>query len=175
MNGSIAGHVRSSAERHDAEEDAGEHARAADAVGEPAADRAQERGEHDEPGGAEPGVGGRKAERVLQERRQVDRERDESAEGQEVEEREDPGEPLTAEDREHFRDPRAPPGPGSVPGQKSEHHRPEEQQHGEPAKDRGKPDPGAERGPQKHGGGLADRPQPVESQRGALTLGRRPP
>ena len=31
-------------------------------------------------------------------------------------------EPLTAEDREHCRDPRAATGPGSVPGQKREHH-----------------------------------------------------
>ena len=58
-------------------------------------------GQHDEPGGAEPGIGGRQAELVAQQRRQVDRERDEAAEGEEVEGGERPRQPLRREHADH--------------------------------------------------------------------------
>ena len=85
--------------------DAAEHPRedlgAADPVGQPSADGPHERREHDESSGSEAGVGGSQAELRPQQRRQVDRERDEAAEGEEVEGAEQPGGRLAAQHRGH--------------------------------------------------------------------------
>jgi hypothetical protein len=109
--------------------------RAADAIGQPAAERPHQRCEHHEARGAETRIARRQAELRSQQCRQVDREGDESTERQEVKRAEPPCDRFFAQHSHHCRKPG-----GSrrdrIARERKEDDRPREQQHAGAAKHR---------------------------------------
>ena len=90
--------------RRDAAEHPRQDLRPPDPIRQPAADRPHQGCEDDEPGRPESGVGRHEMKLRPQQRRQVDREGDESAEGQEVEGPEQPRRRLPLQQRDHRAD-----------------------------------------------------------------------
>ena len=163
-------------ERSQRREDRAQHARAADAVGEPASQRARQSREHHEAGGAESGVGRPESELVLEQGGQVDREGHESAEGQEIESRQQPGELLASENLDHVASAIAARAGnrGGVAGEQGEDHGPEDEQNRNRPINRRHPQAGSHDRSQEDGGGLADVAQSVNAQGAALPLRRSP-
>ena len=161
-------------EQGHAAEDPREYLGAADPVCQPSADGPHERGEDDESGGAESSVGRSEAELRAQQRRQVDRERDETAEGQEVEGAEDPGSRRTPQDRNHRGDGSGTARLRGIPRQQEVRHRPGQEQRARAAKDHFPAKAGRDDRSDKDSKRLTHRPQAVNAEGGALASRRGP-
>ena len=117
VNGIIDGHISSSANgttRRGQRRDA----RAADPVGEDAAERPHQRREDDEARRAETGIRHRQAEIVAQQCRQVDGKGDESTEREEIESGKRPRERSLVRTADHRGDPSGPDRDRRVAGKK---------------------------------------------------------
>ncbi len=161
-------------ERDQCGEHAREHARSSEVIREDPAERPQQRGHHHEPRGPQSRIGQRERELVAQERGQVHREGDETAEGQEVERREHPRDPLGGENRQCGPEGRGPRGARGVAGGRGKDRCPGQAEDGDAIEDRVAPEGRRCDGPEKDGRRVADIAQPVNAQGGSLRAGREP-
>ena len=155
-------------EQGDATEDPRQHLGAAYAVRQPSADWPHEGGEHDEPRGPESSVRGSEAELRAQQCRQVDRERDEAAEGQKVEGAEQPGSRRAPQDGHHRGDGGGATSPLGIPRQQEVRHRPRQKQRAGAAKHHFPAKTGRYYRADEDSQRLAHRPQAVNAERRAL-------
>ena len=109
-----------------------------------------------------------------QQRRQVDREGDESAEGQEVEGTEQPRRRLPLQQRDHRADAGGTHRLRRIAGHERVQRCPEQQPARDAPKDSGPAEHPRGHRPAEHRERLAERAEPVEAERGALPGGRRP-
>ena len=174
VNGTIDGHVRSS-------ENSATPPKTHDRTWAPPIRSASQppsgphqRREHDEAGRAESGVGGRQAELRAQQRRQVDRERDEAAERQEVEGAEQPRGRRAPQDRGHRGDGGGTAGLRGIPRQQEVDDRPGQEQRAGAAKHRLPAKAGRHHRADEDGQRLPHRPQAVDAEGRALPGRRRP-
>ena len=161
-------------EQRHSSEDPRQDLRAANPIRQPPAERAHERGEHDEPCRAQSGVGGRQAELRAQQRRQVDRERDEAAECQEIEGAEQPGGGRAPQDRGHRGDRGGTPGVRGIPRQQEVGDRPGQENRAGAAKYHLPAQAGRDHGAGEDRQRLPHRPQPVDAEGRALASRRGP-
>ena len=161
-------------EQRDAAEDPRQDLGAADPVRQPSADGPHQRGEHDESRRAESGVRGRQAELRAQQRRQIDRERDEAAECQKVEGAEQPGGRRAPQDRRHRGDRRRTTGLRRIPREQEVGDGPTKEQRAGAAKHRFPAQACGDHRADEDGQRLPHRPQPVDAEGRALPSRRRP-
>ena len=147
----------------DAREHPGEDLRPADAVGEPAANRAHRGGQHDEAGRAEARVSGSQTELRTQERGQIDRERDEAAEGEEVERSEEPGDGRSPKHPHHRAHACRTHRSRRIARERREHERPDEKYQARAAKHRLPAVRARHDRPAEHGERLSQRTQAVDA------------
>ena len=161
-------------EQRHSSEDPRQDLRAANPIRQPPAERAHERGEHDEPCRAQSGVGGRQAELRAQQRGQVDRKRDEAAECQEIEGAEQPRRGRAPQDRGHRGDGGGTCGVRGIPRQEEVRDRPRQEHRAGAAKDHLPAQPSRDHGPGEDRQRLPHRPQPVDAEGRALASRRGP-
>ena len=161
-------------EQRHAAEDPREDLRTADPVRQPAAHRPHERGEDDEPGRAKARVRWRESELRAQQRRQVNREGDEAAEGQEVEGAEQPGGGRAPEDRRHRGEAAGATWLRRIPRQQVVGDRPGQEQCARTAEHRFPAKPCRDDRTHEHGQRLPHRAQAIDTEGGALAGGGRP-
>ena len=133
-----------------------------------------ERGEDDESGRAKSRVGRRETELRAQQRRQVNRERDEAAEGQEVEGAEQPGGRRAPEDRRHRGEAAGATRLRRIPRQQEVGHRPGQEQRARAAEHRLPAKTCRDDRTDEHGQRLPHRAQAIDAERRALAGGGRP-
>ena len=161
-------------EQRHAAEDPREDLRAADPVGQPAAHGPHQRGEDDESGRAKSRVRRREAELRAQQRGQVNRERDEAAEGQEVEGAEQPGGGRAPKDRRHRGEGARAARLRRIPRQQEVRHGPGQEQCARAAEHHLPAKPCRHDRADEHRQRLPHRPQAIHAEGRALAGGGRP-
>jgi len=156
---------------HDAQEHTVQHARAANPIRQPPADWTAERRQHDEVRRPEAGVGWRQTKLVFEQRRQVDREGDESTERQEVEGRQRPAQRVPGQHTHHRAEGLGLAALRRVPGEHRKNRRPDQQQAADAIHRAFPPNRDGDHGPQEHRDRLTDIAETVHAERAALPLG----
>ena len=161
-------------EERDAAEDPREDLGTADPIRQPPTHGPHERREHDESGGSESCIGRSQAELRAQQCRQVDRERHEAAEGQEIKGAEQPGSRRTPQDSHHRGDRGGAAGLLRIPRQHEVRHRPSQEQRAGDAKHHFPAKAVRHYRAAENGQRLPHRPQTVDAERRALAARRGP-
>src|SRR5262249_57846431 len=151
-------------------EDAAEHARPTDPVGQPSTQRTTQSGQDHKSSRAEPGIVWTERKLILKQAGQVNGKGHEPAKREEIEEGEDPGQPLPYQHAEHHPDSLGPRGRRSIARQKGKYNGPADQQHRGATENNLPPDHRRQHRAEKYGCRLADVPQAVESERAPLSL-----